>query len=83
MIEYEDVKFNGSMYATSPYIGKGPEVDAAWDVITYNGRPYIHFIHFSFRTLDRRPIWGWVVSGHQKTVRTVARLSLLKAEVKC
>jgi hypothetical protein len=37
VIEYEDIKFNGSMYATSPYIGKGPAVDMAWDVITYNG----------------------------------------------
>ncbi|KFY37791.1 hypothetical protein V495_06953 [Pseudogymnoascus sp. VKM F-4514 (FW-929)] len=36
VIEYEDIKFNGSMYATSPYIGKGPEVDAAWNVISYN-----------------------------------------------
>ncbi|KFY99842.1 hypothetical protein V498_00470 [Pseudogymnoascus sp. VKM F-4517 (FW-2822)] len=37
VIEYEDMKFNGSMYATTEYIGKGPEVDAAWNVITYNG----------------------------------------------
>lgn len=43
VIEYEDMKFNGSMYATSPYIGKGPEVDAAWDAITYNGTLHIGY----------------------------------------
>jgi hypothetical protein len=77
VIEYEDVKFNGSMYATSPYIGKGPDVDAAWDVITYNGRSYVQFIHFSFRTWDRKPTWGWVMSGHQKPYGPPAFLSPL------
>ncbi|QDS71426.1 hypothetical protein FKW77_003430 [Venturia effusa] len=36
-IEYETVKFNLTMSRSSPYTGKGPEVDRAWNALSYDG----------------------------------------------
>lgn len=48
-IEYEHVKFNLSMNNGSPFVGYGPEVDAAWNRISYDSRQDSHprQIHFS------------------------------------
>ncbi|KAF2667143.1 hypothetical protein BT63DRAFT_427548 [Microthyrium microscopicum] len=35
-VEYENVKFNFTMGKKSPYTGKGPEVDKAWDALSYD-----------------------------------------------
>jgi len=35
-VEYQRVKFNGTMGEGSPYVGKGPEVDEAWHSISYD-----------------------------------------------
>lgn len=35
-IEYQRVKFNATMGEGSPFVGKGPSVDEAWDKISYD-----------------------------------------------
>ncbi|TAQ91306.1 hypothetical protein B7494_g277 [Chlorociboria aeruginascens] len=35
-IQYQTVKFNNTMGEGSPYVGKGPDVDKAWDAISYD-----------------------------------------------
>jgi hypothetical protein len=35
-VKYDTVKFNATMGEGSPYVGKGPEVDAAWHAISYD-----------------------------------------------
>jgi hypothetical protein len=35
-VEYEMVKVEGVLDNVSPYMGSGPEVDAAWDRLTWN-----------------------------------------------
>lgn len=35
-VEYELTKVDGVFDTVSPYMGSGPEVDAAWDRLTWN-----------------------------------------------
>ncbi|TVY46474.1 Cyclochlorotine biosynthesis protein O [Lachnellula cervina] len=35
-VEYQRVKFNGTMGEGSPYVGKGPEVDKHWNALSYD-----------------------------------------------
>lgn len=36
-VKYETVKFNLTMGRSSPYTGRGPEVDRAWNALSYDG----------------------------------------------
>lgn len=37
-VEYHQVRFNATMGEGSPYVGASPEVDAAWDAISYDSK---------------------------------------------
>jgi hypothetical protein len=47
-VEYEMTKVDGVFDTISPYMGPGPEVDAAWDRLTWNTSSMCRILHYLY-----------------------------------